>query len=315
MVAANSASQSGPHSRHQARRGLAIFLAAVVLVTGVFDVLMIVTLNPLWIAPRMFAPAAASVVARLVLREGFADVSFRLGGRPTWRYIGLALVFPIMIALVAYGTAWVTGLAQFDPRPSAGVGAQLASDVASSPLLVFVVMLALSMFLWMIPQTIFAAGEEIGWRGYMLTRLIDAGVPRPILVSGVIWGLWHMPIVFNPGNVSSLGPALSAVALMGTVVLSGYVYARMRLETGSVWPAIVLHGAWNSVFQTAFVPATTGAGAAWWVGESGVLTLIALAVAAVIFSRGHWTILRTPPKRENAPVRRQGIRAQPGGVR
>ena len=101
MAAANSASQSGSHSRHQARRGLAIFLAAVVLITGVFDVLMIFTLNPLWIAPRMFAPAAASVVARLVLRESFADVSFRLGGRPTWRYIGLALVFPIMIALVA----------------------------------------------------------------------------------------------------------------------------------------------------------------------------------------------------------------------
>ncbi|HZF58901.1 MAG TPA: type II CAAX endopeptidase family protein [Rubrobacter sp.] len=302
----------GDDTRRRARRGLAIYLAAVVLITGIFDVVMIVTLNPLWIAPRMFAPAAASVVARLVLREGFADVSFRLGGRPTWRYIGLALVFPIIIALVAYGTAWGTGLARFDPRPSAGVGAQLASDVTSSPLLVFVVMLALSLFLWIIPQTIFAAGEEIGWRGYMLTRLIDSGVPRPILVSGVIWGLWHMPIVFNPGNVSSLGPTLSAVALMGTVVLSGYVYARMRLETGSVWPAIVLHGAWNSVFQTAFVPATMGAGAAWWVGESGVLTLIALAVAAIIFSRGHWTILRTPPKREKAPVRREGIRAQPG---
>ena len=298
------------NTRRMARRGLAIYLAAVVLLTGIFDVVMIVTLNPLWIAPRMFAPALASVVARLVLREGFADVSFRFGGRLTWKYTGLALVFPIVIALVAYGTAWVTGLAQFDPQPSAGVGAQLASDIASSPLLVFVIMLALSTLLWVFPQTLFAAGEEIGWRGYMLTRLIDAGVPRPILVSGVIWGLWHMPIVFNPGNDSSPLPALSAVALMGTVVLAGYVYARMRLETGSVWPAIVLHGAWNSVFQTAFVPATTGAGVAWWVGESGILTLIALGVAAIIFSRGHWRILRTPPKRETALVQQGGVQAQ-----
>ena len=77
-------------------------------------------------------------------------------------------------------------------------------------------------------------------------------------------------------------------------MLSGFVYARMRLETGSIWPAIVLHGAWNSIFQTAFVPATTGAGAVWWVGESGILTLIALVVAAIIFSRGHWTIRRDP---------------------
>lgn len=294
MVAANSTSHSASYSRHQARRGLAIYLAAVVLITGIFDVGAIITLNPLWILPRMFAPAVASVVARLVLREGFADVSFHFGGRLTWKYIGLALVFPIIIALVAYGTAWVTGLAQFDPQPSAGVGAQLASDITSSPLVVFVIMLALSTLLWVFPQTFFAAGEEIGWRGYMLTRLIDAGVPRPILVSGVIWGLWHMPIIFNPGNAASPSPALSAVALMGTVVLSGFVYARMRLETGSIWPAIVLHGAWNSIFQTAFVPATTGAGAVWWVGESGILTLIALVVAAIIFSRGHWTIRRVP---------------------
>ena len=299
------------HSRRLARRGLAIFLATVVLITGIFDVVMIVTLNPLWIAPRMFAPALASVVARLVLREGFADVSFRFGGRLTWKYTGLALVFPIIIALVAYGTAWVTGIAQFDPQPSAGIGAQLASDIASSPLMVFVFMLALSTLVWVFPQTLFAAGEEIGWRGYMLTRLIDSGVPRPILVSGVIWGLWHMPIVFNPGNTSSPLPALSAVALMMTVVLAGYVYARMRLETGSVWPAIVLHGTWNSIFQTAFVPATTGAGTVWWVGESGVLTLIALAVAAIIFSRGHWTILREPPKHETALVQQGDVQAQP----
>ena len=177
MVAASSTSRSASHSRHQARRGLAIFLAAVVLITGVLDVVMFITLNPLWIAPRMFAPAVASVVARLVLREGFADVSFRFGGRPGWKYMGSALVFPMIIALVAYGTAWVTGLAQFDPQPSAGIGARLASDIASSPLLVFVIMLALSTLLWIFPQTLFAAGEEIGWRGYMLTRLIDSGVP------------------------------------------------------------------------------------------------------------------------------------------
>ena len=309
MAAASSTSHLASYSRHQARRGLAIYLAAVVLITGIFDVVAFITLSPWWILRRMFAPAVASVVARLVLREGFADVSFRFGGRLAWKYTGLALVFPLIIAMVAYGTAWVTGLAQFDPQPSAGVGAQLASNVASSPLLVFVIMLALSTLLWIFPQTLFAAGEEIGWRGYMLTRLIDAGVPRPILVSGLIWGLWHMPIVFNPGNTSSPSPVLSAVALMGTVVLSGFVYARMRLETGSVWPAIVLHGAWNSIFQTAFVPATTGAGAVWWLGESGILTLIALGVAAISFSLGHWTILRTPPNRETAPVQQEGVQA------
>src|SRR3712207_7572651 len=52
----------------------------------------------------------------------------------------------------------------------------------------------------------------------------------------------------------------------------GYVIARLRLESGSVWPAVVLHAAWNHIIQQLFDPATTGAGATLWVGESGVIT-------------------------------------------
>jgi uncharacterized protein len=93
-------SVAGGHTRSQARHGLTVYLIAVVLLTTVFDVLLISTLDPVWGMGRMFAPAVASVVARLVLREGFDDVSFRFGGRRTWKYTGLALVFPIAIGLL-----------------------------------------------------------------------------------------------------------------------------------------------------------------------------------------------------------------------
>ena len=69
-----------------------------------------------WVLALMWTPAAASVVARLWLNEGFGDVSFRLGGRRGWKAIGVALVFPIILGLVAYGIAWATGLVQFGPK-------------------------------------------------------------------------------------------------------------------------------------------------------------------------------------------------------
>jgi membrane protease YdiL (CAAX protease family) len=294
------------HTRRQARRGLALYLIVVVLLTAVFDILLIVTLDPVWGMGRMFAPAVASVVARLVLREGFADVSFRFGGRRTWKYVGLALVFPIAIGLIVYSIAWTTGLARFDPQPSGGLSAQL-SGIASSPVLVFVIMLAVSTFLLVFPNSLFAAGEEIGWRGYMLTRLIDAGVPRPILASGLVWGLWHMPLVLAGLYAAGSSPVLSAVLLMITATSFGYVLARMRLETGSIWPAIILHGAWNSIIQTAFDPATAPE-AKLWVGESGILTALALVAAAVIFSRGRWTIRKVPEAREVAGIARPAPR-------
>jgi uncharacterized protein len=132
----------------------------------------------------MWTPAAASALARLALHEGFADVSFRLGGRPMWRAMGLALVFPILIGMIAYGIAWTTGVVQFSPKPINLVAPYVAET--ASPVVTFVINIAVAATIVTIYSVQTAAGEEIGWRGYMLTRLIDAGCPKPILTSGVI---------------------------------------------------------------------------------------------------------------------------------
>lgn len=74
------------------------------------------------------------------------------------------------------------------------------------------------------------------------------------------------------------------------------VFGRLRLATGSVWPAIVLHASWNSVIQGAFDRTTTGEPAALWVGESGVFVALALAAAALIAARGSWPAVRRLPR-------------------
>ena len=139
-----------------------------------------------------------------------------------------------------------------------------------------------------------AAGEEIGWRGYILTRLIDAGVPRPILASGLIWALWHVPLILGGAYLAGPPPALSAVLFMVMATAFSFVFARLRLETGSVWPAIALHSAWNAIIQAAFDSASTRAGADRWVGEAGILVALTMIVAAIIFSGGRWMIRRVP---------------------
>ena len=279
-------------TQRNARRGLTIYFAIVVVLSAAIEGYIIV--NPGMdglIAVLMFVPATASVVARLALREGFSDVSFRFGGQRGLGAVGIALVFPVAVGLVAYGIGWTTGLAGFDARLSVGM----------------IVSFAVGMMIGLV----LAAGEEIGWRGYMLTRLIDSGIPRPVLASGLIWALWHVPLVLGGVYAAGLSPALSAALIVVSITSFGFVISRLRLETGSVWPAIVLHAAWNRIIQGPFDGATTGAGATLWVGESGILTALTLILAAVIFSRGRWTILREPPKGENAPLQQDGIRAQP----
>src|SRR3954465_5042865 len=281
-------------TRLRARHGLAIYFAVLVPLTAVFQALMI-TGSLSWFWALMWTPAVASVVARLGLRGGFADVSFRLGGRRGLKAIGLALIFPIVLGLIAYGIAWVTGLVQFSPEPI-GLVAPYVGDNAP-PAVVFVINLAVAATIVTVFSVRTAAGEEIGWRGYMLTRLIDAGVPRPILVSGLIWALWHLPLILSGIYAAGPYPALSAVLFVVSITSTSFVYARMRLETGSIWPVIFAHSAWNSIIQRPFDGATKGANAALWTGESGILPVIVLVVVAVIVSRGTWTYIRSLPGR------------------
>lgn len=283
-------------ARLRARRGLAIYFVVLVPLTAVFETLMILG-NLSWVWALMWTPAAASVVARLVLREGFADVSFRIRGSRGWKAIVQALIFPIIVGLISYGVAWTTGLVHFNPQPIA-LAARFVGGTAS-PLVVFMTNLAIATTIVTIFSVRTAAGEEIGWRGYMLTRLIDAGLPKPVLLSGVIWGLWHVPLILGGVYLAGPPPIVSASLWMVTATAFSFVFARLRLATGSIWPAITLHAAWNSVIQVAFDPASTGAGATLWVGESGILVALVMIVMAVIFSSREWKIARDPVAAES----------------
>jgi membrane protease YdiL (CAAX protease family) len=280
-----AAAVSSPDLRRTARRGLAIYFALVVVISGSLEAYYIF-INPellgtlFGLLALMWSPAVASVIARLVLREGFSDVSFRFGGLRTLPWYALGLGVPLAVGILAYGGAWLTGLVGFQ----GGAGAFLVGLVSAAT--------------WItIYGCIFTAGEEIGWRGYMLTRLIDAGVPRPVLVSGLIWAGWHLPLILSGIYAAGPYPALSAVLFVVSITSTSFVYARMRLETGSIWPVIFAHSAWNSIIQGPFDGATKGANAALWTGESGILTLIVLVVLSVLVSRGTWTYIRSLPGR------------------
>lgn len=96
------------------------------------------------------------------------------------------------------------------------------------------------------------------------------------------------------GGVYLTGPTPVVSTLLWMVVATAFsfVFARLRLATGSVWPAIALHSAWNAIIQTAFDPASKGTGAELWIGESGILIALTMTLAAVVFSYGKWD----PPK-------------------
>jgi len=287
---------ASPEREKLARRGLLVYFALLIPFSIICYVFASTTRNVLIIPVLMSTPAVSSIIARLALREGVADVSFRLGGRRGLGALLVALLLPTGIGLLAYGTGWITGLTPFI-APPLGFFQQLLPAHGASPALLFLVSLLFTMTIVTLFGIPGAFGEELGWRGYMLTRLIDAGLPKPILLSGLIWGVWHVPLIV--AGLYIAGPLLvaSLVLFMINVTAVGYLFARLRLVTGSIWPCVLLHASWNAVIQATFDRSVTGAMSTLWVGESGILVCVVLVVIAAVLSRGRWTMIRQLPKR------------------
>ncbi|MFI9782833.1 CPBP family intramembrane glutamic endopeptidase [Kitasatospora sp. NPDC051984] len=84
-------------------------------------------------------------------------------------------------------------------------------------------------------------GEELGWQGYLLPRLLRYGRTRGLLIGGAIWGAWHVPMTALGGSYPGHSVLLGIPAAVVTAMLLGTVIATVRLATGSVWAAVATH--------------------------------------------------------------------------
>jgi len=269
-----------PDEVYTARRGLVLYFGVVLLVSVPLLYLIIsagvpIEQQPEYILPLMWTPATASVVARVGNGEGFEDLSFRLRNREVAVRVLQAILFPFVVGAIAYGGAWGFGLVQF----SAPTG-------TADPISAFAGDLLFAATVGAVVGVLSAAGEEIGWRGYMTSRLVTAEVPAPILTGGVLWGCWHVPAILTGQYAAGRFRVLSAILFVVVAVSLTVLWSAWTLETGSVWPAILGHSAWNAVIQGPFDAFSSGALATTWVGESGLFVVAATVVVVVFVSDG-----------------------------
>ncbi len=103
---------------------------------------------------------------------------------------------------------------------------------------------------------VFAAAEEIGWRGFALPRLISTmGFLPAALFLGVMWALWHLPLAFTDGNPLQ---GESFLLFAASTVLGSLLLAWVWVHTGSVLLATLFHAAGNFTFFLLQPTATTG---------------------------------------------------------
>ena len=242
------------------KKRLLLFLALAFLITYAFEFGF---LFPKWreirsiaalpIAPVMFIPSIAAVIVRLLTKEGFKpayiDPRFRRGKR---RYYLMAWFGPSILTVIGVLIYFLIFRGNFsaDMEYYVGVlkgqGADYAPQVARSMVLSSAVA---GFFLAPVLNFVTCFGEEWGWRGYLLPKLRElTGLVPAVLISGVIWGLWHLPLTIMGHNygLSYKGyPVCGILAMCCFCLVIGILLSWLFIRTGSVLPPVFAHGALN----------------------------------------------------------------------
>ncbi len=192
--------------------------------------------------PRMAGPAASAamyltyaglaviVVLNLLAREDMTGVGLGFG-QPKFYLLGLALV---VFYLVGMCMDLLFGLGKM-------ATSQINWPLAGNGLYRITIMPFLGIMLYL--------GEEYGWRGLLQTELIKSfGRIKGLLVGGIIWGLWHVPIIVMLGYNYPGHPVLGSVLMTVFCVVFGFFLGYSVLVSGSIILSSFLHGV-NNLFM------------------------------------------------------------------
>ena len=190
-----------------------------------------------------------AILLRLVAgRESFRRVGLAGGKVRYWIFFGLltVLVYGLMTALNALlGLGEAVDIRAFLTQAGGGQAEALATVPDSA---LFLLLAVPTVLLGPFLGLLVSSGEEYGWRGYLQSELVKMGKVRGLLLLGIIWGLWHAPIIAMGHNYPGypiLGILIMTLYTTGLAFFLGYVV----LKSGSPWLAAFLHAVNNQALS------------------------------------------------------------------
>ena len=276
-------------TRDDTGRGVATYLAATFGLSAILWALIIHAgtlgaAHGLYVAALMWCPALGAFITLRALGRPVSSLGWQW--RPKYQLLGYLI--PIGYALAAYLAVWLTGLGGF---PNHAFLDAIAADAHWQGLpsgMVLGLYVLLQGTVGMAGSTADALGEEIGWRGFLVPQLARTrSFTMTALVSGIIWTVWHVPLILF-ADYNSKTPAWYAVSCFAVMVIGiSFLFAWIRLRSGSLWPCAFLHASHNLFIQAILTPLTTDTGhTAWAIDEfGGALALAAIAVALAVWRK------------------------------
>ena len=263
------------------------------------------------IGSMMFVPAIGVLITRLVTKEGFKNAMIKpVDFRHTFKYYLIAWFGPAALTIAGAAIYFLIFPSDFDPTMSAAMallqsstasqgGAELPADVMQ---IILWVQIGVGIVLSPVLNCLTCFGEEWGWRGYLVPKVNErlSFVPT-VLVTGVIWGLWHAPLTVighNYGVGYPGWPFLGIFAMCIFCIAIGTLFSYLSLKAKSCLPAVIGHGAVNGFVGAAALFSLSGGNPFIGPMPIGILGGIGFIAAAIACC----ALMQREEKRAGSPV-------------
>jgi len=219
----------------------------------------------LYVAGLMWCPALAAFAACRLHRIPLSALGWRWPGA---RIQGAAYLLPLAYSLLVYGAIWGFGLGGISTEAYAGWAGKMLGFADWPPLAHLLLMLVLQASAGFVLSCATALGEEIGWRGFLAPALLARfGFAGGSLATGLLWALWHVPVLFWMNYHGAPPRAYALACFVLSLAGMSFVYSWFRLRSNSLWPAVFLHASHNVFLTPVFAMLTVDSGHTAWFGD------------------------------------------------
>lgn len=261
------------------RQRIVAFLVLTYALSSIFYVRIASTgkMKMLPVLGLMWCPGAAALIVRLVSQRNLRGTGWKIGAA---RWLAVSYLIPPALGAVVYGIVWMTGIGSFTAA-GLNIGKDAGAHI-SLPLTLVVLATA-----GLLQGVVFTLGEEIGWRGFLVPELARvSSFTGTALISGAAWSVYHYPLILFADYNSPAPKWFALIVFTWMIVASAVVSAWLRLKSGSLWPAVILHASHNLFIQEIFDPSTVDRGLTKYVTtEFGVGLALAYTIVALYFWR------------------------------
>ena len=250
------------------------------------------------VAAVMFFPAVGVLLTRLLTKEGFKDCWIKpnlLKQKGNLKYYVLAYFGPGVLVLIGALIYFLVFPSEFDSGfgyiiKTLEASGATASDIPMPIPVLMVVQLVEALLLGPVLNCVTCFGEEWGWRGYLVPKMSKkmAGIPM-VLVTGIIWGLWHAPLTIIGHNYGLDYPGFpyAGIGMMCLFcIVMGTFLSYVSLKTKSCIPAVIGHGAINSIAAIGMFFTSDGGDPFVGPAPTGIVGMLPFVVVAVVINNG-----------------------------